>query len=132
MYSSDISESMWCNGSILPRNSRDLGLSPALGTLYPIFVTPLVAVTKILYQLCTEWLLNLPCIACVHVIVSIKIIVAYDVVTESVEGRYPVQKVGMLNYSPVNHMTYTMPLFSNIDNGLFHTEMRGLPSVVSH
>ena len=46
----------------------------------PIFITPtkLVAMTMILYNLCTVWLLNLPCvcickgIACMYVIVSIK------------------------------------------------------------
>ena len=31
---------MWCNGSTLAWNARDVGLSPALGTIFPIFVTP--------------------------------------------------------------------------------------------
>ncbi len=37
----------WCNGSTLARNARDVGSSPALGTEFPIFITPttLVAVT---------------------------------------------------------------------------------------
>ena len=54
-------------------------LSPALSTVFPIFVTPttLVAMTTILYKLCAVWLLNLPCVCkmaiiCVYVIVSIK------------------------------------------------------------
>ena len=39
-YSGDIRESMWCNGSTLARNARDVGSSPTLGTVFPIFVTP--------------------------------------------------------------------------------------------
>ena len=31
---------MWCNGSTLARNAKDVGSSPALGTVFPIFVTP--------------------------------------------------------------------------------------------
>ena len=60
-------------------DARDVGLSPTLGTVFPIFITPmtLVAMTMILYKLLV-WLLNLPCvcicqaIACMYVIVSIK------------------------------------------------------------
>ena len=35
---------------------------PALGTIFPIFITPmtLVSMTMILYKLRAEWLLNLP------------------------------------------------------------------------
>ena len=38
---------MWCNGSTLAQNPRDVGLSPALGAVFPIFITPmkLVAMT---------------------------------------------------------------------------------------
>ena len=37
---------MWCIGSILDRNARGVGSSPALGTVFPIFIIPttLVAV----------------------------------------------------------------------------------------
>ena len=31
---------MWCNGSTLARNSRDVDSSPALGRAFPIFITP--------------------------------------------------------------------------------------------
>ena len=57
--------------STLAWNATDVGLIPALGTISPIFITPmiLVAVTSILSKLRTVWLLNLPCI---NVIVSIK------------------------------------------------------------
>ena len=43
----------WCNGSTLDWNARDAGLMPTLGTIFPIFVSPitLVAVTIILYKL---------------------------------------------------------------------------------
>ena len=30
----------WCNGSALAQNARDVALSPALGTIFPIFITP--------------------------------------------------------------------------------------------
>ena len=35
---------MWCNGSILARNARDVGSSPALGIIFPIFVTPTMGI----------------------------------------------------------------------------------------
>ena len=52
---------MWCNGSTMAQNARDVGLSPAQGTVFLIFVTPmaLVAMTMIPDKL---WLLNLPCL----------------------------------------------------------------------
>ena len=42
--------------------ARDVGSSPALGTIFLIFIThmTLVVVTMILYKLCTLSLLNLP------------------------------------------------------------------------
>ena len=40
MYNGDVSEPTWCNGSILARNPRNVGSHPALGTIFPIFVTP--------------------------------------------------------------------------------------------
>ena len=71
---------MWWNGSTLARNARDVGLNPALCTVFPIVVPPMTmfAMTRILYKLHTVRLLNLPClyicmtIACVYVIVSIR------------------------------------------------------------
>ena len=39
-YSDDIREPMWCNGNALARNARDVGLSPAIGTVFPILITP--------------------------------------------------------------------------------------------
>ena len=53
---------------------------PALGTIFPIFITPmtLVVVTKIMYKLCSFWLFSLAyvymCMAtsCMYAIVSIK------------------------------------------------------------
>ena len=71
---------MWCNGGVLTQNARDVGSIPALDTIFPISITPttLVAVTMVLYKLCTVWLLNLSCvclckaIARVYIIVSIK------------------------------------------------------------
>ena len=35
--SGDIREPMWCNGSTLAQNARDVGSIPALGTLFPIY-----------------------------------------------------------------------------------------------
>ena len=50
--------------SILAQHARDVGSIPALGTIFPIFITPmtLLAVTMILCKLYTIWLLNLPCV----------------------------------------------------------------------
>ena len=67
-------------GSTLARNARCVGSIRALGTIIPIFISPmtLVAMSMILYKLCTAWLLNLPCVCicktttCMYVIVSIK------------------------------------------------------------
>ena len=40
-------EAMWCYSSTLARIARYVGLSPAQGTVFPIFITPMtpVAVT---------------------------------------------------------------------------------------
>ena len=38
-YRSDVKEPMWCNGSTLAQNARDVGSSPALGTVFPIVIT---------------------------------------------------------------------------------------------
>ena len=35
---------MWCNGSTLAPNARAVGLSPTLGTVFPIFITPMILV----------------------------------------------------------------------------------------
>ena len=40
LCSGDIREPTWCNGRTLAWNARDVGLSPALGTIFPIFITP--------------------------------------------------------------------------------------------
>ena len=50
--------------STLAWNDRGVRSIPALGTIFPIFITPmtLVAVTMILYKLYTVWLLSLPCV----------------------------------------------------------------------
>ena len=49
--------------SILAQNTTDVGLIPALGTIFPIFITPLsmklVVMISILNKLQTVWLLNL-------------------------------------------------------------------------
>ena len=52
--------------STLGQNVRDVGLIPALGTIFPIFITamPLGAVTMIL---CAVWLLNLPCVCYIYI-----------------------------------------------------------------
>ena len=56
----NIREPMWYNRSTLAWNTRDMGSSPALDTVLPIFVTPvtLVGVTMMLYKLHAVWLLN--------------------------------------------------------------------------
>ena len=66
--------------SIRAWNARDVGLIPALGNIFPIFITPLtkklLVMTMILYKLLAVWL-NLPSVdgytvtACIYVIVSI-------------------------------------------------------------
>ena len=50
--------------STLAQNTRDVASIHALGTIFPIFITPmrLVAVTMIIYKLCDVWSLNLPCV----------------------------------------------------------------------
>ena len=40
IYSGDIRERTWWNGSTLAPNASDMGLSPTLGTVFPIFITP--------------------------------------------------------------------------------------------
>ena len=47
---------------------RDMGLSHTLGAIFAIFIscTTVVVMTKILYKLCAVWLLNLPCVCCIH------------------------------------------------------------------
>ena len=40
-YSGDIRESILSNGSTLAWNARDVGSSLALGTIFPIFSTPM-------------------------------------------------------------------------------------------
>ena len=75
----DIREPTWCDGSMLAQNARDVGSTPALDTIFPIFVLPttLVAMTVIVYKLCAVSLLNVLCvwistaIACMYVIVII-------------------------------------------------------------
>ena len=42
----------WCNGSTLARNARDVGTSPALGTVFPIFSTPTTHATYLLSPIC--------------------------------------------------------------------------------
>ena len=37
-------KSTLCNGSTLAWNARDVGLSPVLGTIFPIFITPTTVV----------------------------------------------------------------------------------------
>ena len=37
----------WCNGSTLARNGRDVGLSPTLGAVFPISITPTTLVAVI-------------------------------------------------------------------------------------
>ena len=72
-YSVDSREPTWCNGSTLAQNIRDVGSIPALGTLFPVFITPitLVAMARILYKLYAVWLLNLPCVYICKVIACI-------------------------------------------------------------
>ena len=51
---------MWYNCRTLAQNARDVCSNPALGTVFPIFVTPmtLIAVTMILYKLSTVCYVN--------------------------------------------------------------------------
>ena len=46
-HSGDIRELMWCNGSTLAQNARDVGSCPALDKVFPIFVTPMTQAYKI-------------------------------------------------------------------------------------
>ena len=62
----------------LAQNARDVGLSPALGTIFPIFITPLtlVLLTELVQAMCCTVVEPTLCIckaiACIYVIVSIK------------------------------------------------------------
>ena len=38
-YNGDIREHMWCNGSALAGNARDVGSIHTLGTIFPIFIS---------------------------------------------------------------------------------------------
>ena len=60
--------------STLVQNAIDVGSIPTLGAVFPIFVSPhdIGAVTRILYKLCTVWLLNLPCVF-IHIYIYIYI-----------------------------------------------------------
>ena len=40
----DIREPMWCNGSTLAQNARDMGSILALCTIFPIYITPMTIV----------------------------------------------------------------------------------------
>ena len=50
--------------STLAWNASDVDPIPALGAIFPIFITPvtLVAMSMILYKLHAVWSLNLPCV----------------------------------------------------------------------
>ena len=37
---------MWCNGSTLAQNARDVCSIPTLGTIFPIFITPMTSLMK--------------------------------------------------------------------------------------
>ena len=39
-YTGEVREPMWCNGSTLAQNARDMGSIPALGKVFPICITP--------------------------------------------------------------------------------------------
>ena len=69
---------MWCNWSTLAWNAKDMGSSPALGTVFPIFIKPmiLVAMTMILYKVCAVWLLNLLCVCICKVLAFMYVIVS--------------------------------------------------------
>ena len=43
-HSGDITEPTWCNDSTLAQNARTVGSSHAIGTIFPIFITPTVLV----------------------------------------------------------------------------------------
>ena len=43
-YNGDIRDPTWGNVSTLARNVRDVGSSPALSTVFPIFITPMTYV----------------------------------------------------------------------------------------
>ena len=66
--------------NILSWNARNVGSIPALGTIFPISMTPttLVAAIMILYKLYAAWLLNILCVcicnntACMFVIIEIE------------------------------------------------------------
>ena len=53
----DIREPMWCNGTTLAQNARDVGSIPVLATIFSIFITltTLIAMTMILYKLRAVW-----------------------------------------------------------------------------
>ena len=47
--SGDIREPMWCNGSTQAQNARDVCSILALGTIFPIFITPTTYIYMCIY-----------------------------------------------------------------------------------
>ena len=92
--------------STLVQNAIYAGSIPAIGTIFPIFISfmILVSMTRIPYELCAVWLLNLPCVyvcevtACMYVIVSVKRLTIPEgtsvVVCTDVSGKKPHKQVG--------------------------------------
>ena len=57
-YSGDIREPTWCNGSTLAWNARDVSSSPALGTIFPIFITPAAILLFVVVVICACFVLT--------------------------------------------------------------------------
>ena len=66
--------------STLAQVARDLCSNHALGSVFPTFIThtTLVAMTMILYKLCTVWLLNLPCVCVCEVTDGMDVFVSIE------------------------------------------------------
>ena len=50
-YGGDIREPTWCSDNTLAQNTKDVSQIPALGTLFPIFVTPTAHVYPLIHRL---------------------------------------------------------------------------------
>ena len=49
---------MWCNGSTLAWNAKDVGSCPALGRIFPIFITPMT-IAQFSYMSIVIWMVIL-------------------------------------------------------------------------
>ena len=96
--------------STLARNAIDVGSIPTLGAIFTIFITPmtLIAVTVILFQLHTVWLLNLPLVY----------ICKITVFTYCIDTTYIHKVTRNTRRNDVPIITHSIPILANYDRSV--------------